>query len=126
MASDTVRIDKWLWAARFFKTRSLATAAVENGRARLNEVRTKPAHGVRIGDLLQIDNGATQWQVHVTSLAEVRGSATMAMMLYVETPASLLRRATDAEQHKLYREPGTTLKGRPTKRARRLLDRNGQ
>ncbi len=126
MASDTVRIDKWLWAARFFKTRSLATAAVDNGRVRLNEVRTKPAHGVRAGDVLQIDNGATQWQVDVTGLAEIRGSATAALTLYAETPASLARRAAEAEQHKLYREPGTTLKGRPTKRDRRLLDRNGQ
>ena len=125
MVSDTVRIDKWLWAARFFKTRSLATAAVVQGKVRLNDERTKPAHAVKPGDLLQIDNGATQWQVGVTAVAEVRGSATQALTLYAETAASLARRATEAEQRKLYREPGTTLKGRPTKRDRRLLDRNG-
>ena len=125
MTDNAVRIDKWLWAARFFKTRSLATAAVTQGKVRLNEERTKPAHGIKVGDVLQIDNGATQWQVGVTGLAEVRGSATQALTLYAETPASLARRATEAEQRKLYREPGTTLKGRPTKRDRRLLDRNG-
>lgn len=125
MITDTVRIDKWLWAARFFKTRSLATAAVLQGKVRLEGERTKPAHSVKLGDVLQIDNGATLWQVNVTGLSEVRGSATQAATLYAETAASLERRAVEAEQRKLYREPGTTLKGRPTKRDRRLLDRNG-
>jgi ribosome-associated heat shock protein Hsp15 len=118
------RIDKWLWAARFFKTRTLATEAVDKGRVRLDGERTKPAHALKPGDLVLIDNGTTTWEVTVRAIAEVRGSATAAQLLYVETPESVTRRASEAMQHKLYREPGTTLKGRPTKRDRRLLDRN--
>jgi ribosome-associated heat shock protein Hsp15 len=118
------RIDKWLWAARFFKTRTLATEAVDKGRVRLDGERTKPAHALKPGDLVLIDNGTTTWEVTVRAIAEVRGSATAAQFLYVETPESVTRRASEAMQHKLYREPGTTLKGRPTKRDRRLLDRN--
>ncbi|MEC5215881.1 ribosome-associated heat shock protein Hsp15 [Actimicrobium sp. GrIS 1.19] len=124
MHSATVRIDKWLWAARFFKTRSLATDAVDNGKVRLNGERTKPAHAVKPGDLLRIHNGTTEWEVTVQALAEVRGSADIARTLYAETDASLQRRANEAEQHKLYREPGTTIKGRPTKRDRRALERS--
>jgi ribosome-associated heat shock protein Hsp15 len=118
------RIDKWLWAARFFKTRTLATEAVDKGRVRLDGERTKPAHALKPGDLVLIDNGTTTWEVTVRAIAEVRGSATAAQLLYVETPESVTRRASEAMQHKLYREPGTTLKGRPTKRDRRLLDSN--
>ncbi len=118
------RIDKWLWAARFFKTRTLATEAVDKGRIRLGGERTKPAHAVKPGDVVLIDNGTTTWEVTVRAIADVRGSATAAQLLYLETPQSVTKRATEAMQHKLYREPGTTLKGRPTKRDRRLLDRN--
>ncbi|EGF32196.1 Ribosome-associated heat shock protein implicated in the recycling of the 50S subunit [Oxalobacteraceae bacterium IMCC9480] len=124
MHSATVRIDKWLWAARFFKTRSLATDAVDNGKVRLNGARTKPAHSVKPGDVLVISNGAADWEVGVLALAEVRGSADMARTLYAETDASSARRTNDAEQRKLYREPGTTIKGRPTKRDRRALERS--
>ena len=118
------RIDKWLWAARFFKTRTLATEAVDKGRVRLDGERTKPAHPIKVGSLVLIDNGTTTWEVTVRDLAEIRGSATAAQLLYLETPESSARRANEALQHRLYREPGTTLKGRPTKRDRRLLDRN--
>jgi ribosome-associated heat shock protein Hsp15 len=117
------RIDKWLWAARFFKTRTLATDAVDKGKVRLEGERTKPAHHVKAGDVVLIDNGTTSWEITVRALAEVRGSATAAQLLYLETPASLARRANQTMQNRLYREPGTTLKGRPTKRDRRLLDR---
>ena len=117
------RIDKWLWAGRFFKTRSLATDAVDKGKVRLDGERTKPAHHVKPGNVVLIDNGTTIWEVTVRALAEVRGSATAAQLLYLETPASANRRATLAAQNRLFREPGTTLKGRPTKRDRRLLDR---
>ena len=117
------RIDKWLWAARFFKTRSLATDAVDKGKVRLDGERTKPAHAVKPGNVLLIDNGTTVWEVTVRALGEVRGSATAAQMLYLETPESIARRAMLETQNRLYREPGTTLKGRPTKRDRRLLDR---
>ncbi|MBB5392747.1 MULTISPECIES: RNA-binding S4 domain-containing protein [unclassified Herbaspirillum] len=121
---DTIRIDKWCWAARFFKTRSLATEAIERGRVRLNGERTKPAHSVKAGDRLAIDNGATEWEVVVTGVADKRGSAAIAATLYSETEDSLRRRATEAERHRLFREPAAEIKGRPTKRDRRLLDRS--
>lgn len=124
MMIDTVRIDKWLWAARFFKTRSLATAAVDNGKVQLNGDRIKPARSVRAGDTLEIDNGATEWQVVVRNLSDVRGSASVAQTLYAETEASLVKRQKEAEKNKYFREPGTTIKGRPTKRDRRQLDRS--
>lgn len=122
--SDGVRIDKWLWAARFFKTRTLATDAVDSGKVRLNKERTKPAHSVKIGDTLAIDNGATEWEVVVRGLAEVRGSAAIAQGLYEETPAGIAKRDNVAQQRKFFREPSSTIKGRPTKRDRRLLDKS--
>jgi ribosome-associated heat shock protein Hsp15 len=122
--TDTTRIDKWCWAARFFKTRSLATEAIERGRVRLNGERTKPSHGVRAGDKLAIDNGSTEWEVLVTGIAEKRGSAAIAATLYSETEDSVRRRAAEAERHRLFREPSAEIKGRPTKRDRRLIDRS--
>jgi ribosome-associated heat shock protein Hsp15 len=121
---DTVRIDKWLWAARFFKTRSLATVAVDSGKVRLNGERVKPARTVKTGDTLEIDNGATEWQVVVQAVSDTRGSAPVAQTLYLETEASLAKRQREAEQRKYFKEPGAGLKGRPTKRDRRLLDRS--
>ena len=121
---DTVRIDKWLWAARFFKTRSLATDAVVTGKVRLNGVRIKPAHNVRIGDTLEINNGANEWEVVVRRLADVRGSAVIAQALYLETEQSISKRMALAEDRKFFHEPTLALKGRPTKRDRRLLDKN--
>ncbi len=118
-----VRLDKWLWAARFFKTRSLATDAIALGRVIVNGDRAKPARNVRLGDVLEIDNGAEQWEVDVMGLSDVRGPATVARDLYEETDVSVARRAAVAENRRLYREPGTTLKGRPTKRDRRELDK---
>jgi ribosome-associated heat shock protein Hsp15 len=123
--SDSVRIDKWLWAARFFKTRSLATDAVDSGKVRLNNERIKPARGVKIGDTLQIDNGSTEWEVVVKDLSDKRGSASVAQLLYAETDASVSKRQQEAERRKFFREPSAELKGRPTKRDRRLLDRSG-
>lgn len=121
--SDSVRIDKWLWAARFFKTRSLATDAVDGGKVRLNGDRIKPARGVKPGDTLDIDNGSTEWEVVVQGLADKRGSATAAQALYSETEKSIAERQRNAEQRKLFREPSEAIKGRPTKRDRRLLDK---
>ncbi|HZW14581.1 MAG TPA: RNA-binding S4 domain-containing protein [Noviherbaspirillum sp.] len=121
--SDSVRIDKWLWAARFFKTRSLATDAVDSGKVRLNGDRVKPARSVKVGDMLDIDNGSTEWEVVVDGLAEKRGSATVAQTLYVETEQSIAERQKKAEQRKLFREPSESIKGRPTKRDRRQLDK---
>lgn len=123
---EQVRIDKWLWAARFFKTRSLATDAVERGKVRLAGERIKPARATRLGDVVQIDNGSTAWEVVVRGLSEVRGPAEKARLLYEETPESIVAREREAERHRLFREPGGDLKGRPTKRDRRLLDRAGE
>lgn len=122
--SDSVRIDKWLWAARFFKTRSLATDAVDGGKVRVNGERVKPARGVKIGDTLDIDNGSTEWEVAVQGLADKRGSASVAQTLYTETEASIARRQAKAEQRKFFREPGEAIKGRPTKRDRRQIDKS--
>ena len=122
--SDSVRIDKWLWAARFFKTRSMATDAVDGGKVRLNGERIKPARGVKIGDRLDIDNGSTEWEVVVDGLSEQRGSASVAQTLYTETQESIARREAKAEQRRFFREPSETIKGRPTKRDRRLLDKS--
>jgi ribosome-associated heat shock protein Hsp15 len=123
--SVTVRLDKWLWAARFFKTRSLATDAVDRGRVTVNGDKVKPARPVRIGDVLDIDNGSDRWEVDVMNLSEVRGPAPVARNLYEETDKSVRRRADVAEGRRLYREPGQDLKGRPTKRDRRQLGKVG-
>lgn len=123
MTTDSVRIDKWLWAARFFKTRSMATDAVDGGKVRLNGERIKPARGVKAGDTLDIDNGATEWEVVVQALADKRGSASVAQTLYAETEKSIAERQNKSEQRKLFREPSEAIKGRPTKRDRRQLDK---
>ena len=120
---ENVRIDKWLWAARFFKTRSLATDAVDTGRVRLDGDRIKPARTVKIDDKLLIDNGAEVWEVLVAGISDQRGPAPVARLLYTETSGSVTKRENDAEARKLYREPGTTIKGRPTKRDRRALSK---
>jgi ribosome-associated heat shock protein Hsp15 len=124
--TDSVRIDKWLWAARFFKTRSLATDAVDGGKVRLNEERIKPARSVKIGDLLDIDNGSTEWQVVVRGLSDKRGPAMIAQQLYAETEHSLAEREKKAEQRRYFREPAEAIKGRPTKRDRRELDKSSR
>ena len=121
---EAVRIDKWLWAARFFKTRSLATDAVDGGKVRLNGDRVKPARNVKVGDMLAIDNSATEWEVEVLALSDVRGPATVAQTLYVETEVSVAKRQLEAERRKLFKEPGAAIKGRPTKRDRRMIDRS--
>lgn len=122
---EGIRIDKWLWAARFFKTRSMATDAVDSGKVKLNEDRVKPARSVKNGDTLSIDNGATEWEVVVTGLADKRGSATIAQGLYKETEASITKRQAAAEDRRFFREPSSAIKGRPTKRDRRLIDKSG-
>jgi len=118
-----VRIDKWLWAARFFKTRSLSQTAIENGRVLLADTRIKPAHAVKVGDTLTITAGERTFEVEVLNLSEVRGPAPVAQQLYRESPASISRRADEAEQRRLVREPSATISGRPTKRDRRELGR---
>lgn len=123
MTSESVRIDKWLWAARFFKTRSMATDAVDNGKIKLNGDRVKPARGVKPGDRIDVDNGSTEWEVVVKELSDVRRAANFAQALYEETEASVERRARAAEERRYFREPGADIKGRPTKRDRRLIGR---
>ncbi len=122
-ALQGVRVDKWLWAARFFKTRSLATAAIELGRVTIDDARVKPARTVRVGDVLRIAGAEERWEVVVTGLAEKRGSATIARTLYQETEQSVVARQVRQEQRQLYNEPAGDRHGRPTKRERRDLDR---
>jgi ribosome-associated heat shock protein Hsp15 len=121
--AEGVRIDKWLWAARFFKTRSLAADAVDTGRVRVAGERVKPARVLRLEELLLVDNGNESWEVTVRGLSDVRGPAPVARTLYQETDSSLARREQEQAARKLYREPGSTIKGRPTKRDRRALSK---
>jgi ribosome-associated heat shock protein Hsp15 len=123
--SDSVRLDKWLWAARFFKTRSLATDAVDRGKVTVNGDKVKPARAVRVGDVLDIDNGSDRWEVDVMNLSETRGPAPVARNLYEETDKGVQRRADVAEGRRLFREPTQDLKGRPTKRDRRQMGKVG-
>ncbi|MBZ2205792.1 RNA-binding S4 domain-containing protein [Massilia soli] len=123
---DNVRIDKWLWAARFFKTRSLATDAVDTGRVKLDGDRIKPARAVKLGDLLAIDNGSDAWEVVVLGISDKRGAAPVARALYEETEASIVKRENDSQARRLFPEPASTIKGRPTKRDRRQLGRAGE
>jgi ribosome-associated heat shock protein Hsp15 len=124
--NQTVRIDKWLWAARFFKTRSLATDAVDSGKVKLGDERIKPARPVHIGDELFIDNGSDTWDVTVLGLSDQRAAAPIARQLYEESAASIARRAQEAERRKLFREPSDAFRGRPTKRDRRMLGKLGE
>jgi ribosome-associated heat shock protein Hsp15 len=117
------RLDKWLWAARFFKTRSLAAAAVAGGKVRLDGVPVKPAREVKPGDELEIAVGEQRWTVVVRGLNEQRRPAPEARLLYEETAASISRRTEQAELRKLAPAPGAELRGRPTKRAGRLIRR---
>jgi ribosome-associated heat shock protein Hsp15 len=117
------RIDKWLWAARFYKTRSLAADAVERGQARVDDARVKPARLLRPGDRLQVQRGDERIECIVQQLSEVRGPAAVAQTLYAETPESRARRERAAETRRLAKEPAASLKGRPTKRDARELRR---
>lgn len=123
MSDDAVRLDKWLWAARFYKTRSLATAAVTAGEVRVARERVKPARVVRPGDEVQIRRGDDAMDIVVRELSDVRGPAPVAQRLYEETEESRLRRAVAAERRRLAREPALDIKGRPTKRDARVLRR---
>ncbi|NUY29605.1 RNA-binding S4 domain-containing protein [Paraburkholderia sp. JPY303] len=118
-----LRIDKWLWAARFFKTRSLAADAVDKGRVRIGGAAVKPAKDVRVGDLVEIEIERYVWQVEVLGVCDVRGPASVAQTLYVETAQSKEKRQAEQERRKVYHEPAAALHGRPTKRDRRTIDR---
>ena len=118
-----MRIDKWLWAARFFKTRGLAQQAVAGGRVKLNGERVKPAHPVKPSDQLVIRIEEIEWQVVVRGLAERRGPATEAKKLYEESAAGLAERQRLMDLRRWGTEPSSRMKGRPTKRDRRLLEK---
>lgn len=120
---SAVRIDKWLWAARFFKTRSLATDAVDGGRVQINGLRVKPAKDVKIGDRVEISIADMHWELMVSALSEKRGPAPEARKLYAETDTSLARRQKALDDRQLRVEPAAGLQGRPTKRDRRSMDR---
>ena len=125
MEDNNVRIDKWLWAARFFKTRSLAAEAVDRGRVRIGGEPVKPARNVKLNDKIFVDNGSDRWEVVVLGISDKRGPAPVARELYRETEESLVRRENDSEARRLFPEPGSTIKGRPTKRDRRAISRAG-
>ena len=121
--AESVRIDKWLWAARFFKTRAKATEAVSGGRVRLDGEGVKPARHVRRADVVQVTVGDTDWTVVVLDLAEKRGSAETAAALYKETDESIAARARADEKRRLSAAPGARAGGpRPTKYDRRRMD----
>ena len=120
---ERVRLDKWLWAARFFKHRSLATEAVDGGKIQLNGIRVKPAKDVKIGERVVIQIADSRYTVIVRGIAEKRGSATIAQGLYEETPESIAAREAGHEERRLAATPGADLHGRPTKRDRRQIGR---
>lgn len=121
--TDAVRLDKWLWAARFYKTRAAATAAVAGGKVQLNGERPKPAKALHLGDMIRIRLGPYEHHVVVRGLAEKRGPASAAQRLYDETADSLAARLKLAHQLRTTAPPTYEGKGRPTKRDRRDLDR---
>ncbi|TAH12108.1 MAG: RNA-binding S4 domain-containing protein [Curvibacter sp.] len=121
---DSTRIDKWLWAARFFKTRSLATDEVNKGRVQMAQHDIKPSKEIRAGDVLTIWQAKIPRTVVVKAVSDQRGPAPVAQQLYEETPQSVAKRAEMAEHNRLATEPAHALEhGRPTKRDRRALDK---
>ena len=120
----TLRIDRWLWAARFFKTRSSAAAAVSGGKVHLNGQRAKPAKAVRAGDRLDVRRGDSRWEITVLATAERRGPASEARMLYEEAAESVERRVREREARRERRLAAAVGTGRPTKRDRRRLEQH--
>lgn len=123
MSVAGVRIDKWLWAARFFRTRSAAQQAVAGGKVRLSGERTKPSAELRVGDRLVIHIGVYEWEITVAQLSAQRGPASVARELYAEDEASRHKRAAQAALRRVAADPGQERRGRPTKRERRQLER---
>ncbi len=120
---EPVRLDKWLWAARFYKTRALATEAVAGGRVHVNGQAAKPAMAVRRGDRLEITAGRSRFVVDVLATSEGRGPPPEAARLYEETPESRAEREREAEMRRMAPAPAPVSGGRPTKRDRRKLTR---
>ena len=119
---NEVRIDKWLWAARFFKARGAATAAATGGRIRINGERAKPSKAVRAGDTVEVTIGTERRAVNVLEVAERRGPASVAARLYAETPESRAAREQHALERRVAGQQGGDLGGRPTKLERRRLE----
>ena len=120
---ERLRLDKWLWAARFFKTRSLATAAIDGGKVLLNHERVKPAKEVKAGDVMLVRTPAGSFTIHVKAVSDKRGNATAAQLLFDETAESRAARAAEAEHKKRFSEPADAIFARPTKKDRRDLER---
>jgi ribosome-associated heat shock protein Hsp15 len=118
-----MRLDKWLWAARFFKTRGLAQDAIEGGRVLVAAERVKVARMLRIGERVRVRTGDVERDVIVLGLSDQRGPAPVAQALYEETAQSIAARQAAREKRKLFAEPAESIHGRPTKRERRQLDR---
>ena len=119
---DSLRVDKWLWAARFFKTRSLATEEINKGHVQIDQRDIKPAREIRVGDVITVQQGKVPRTIVVKGISEQRGPAPVAQALFEETAESLQRRALIAERNRLAPEPANTIEhGRPTKRDRRAL-----
>jgi len=121
--SEEIRIDKWLWAARFFKTRPLAAEAVSGGKVEANGARASPSRAVRTGDNLRIRRGPYEWNVVIKSVTKQRGPAAEARLLFEETEESIRKRDAIAAQLKLERPPDSESPGRPTKKRRRAIQR---
>ena len=122
-AVDETRIDKWLWAARFFKTRSQATAAVTGGKVEVNGDAAKPSKTVKAGDRVRLRLGPTEYRLTVTAIGERRGSAAIAQSLYEEAPESIEARLKIAAERRFTSAPSYEEKGRPSKKDRRELER---
>jgi ribosome-associated heat shock protein Hsp15 len=118
-----IRVDKWLWAARFFKTRSLAAEAVSGGKIEINGERAKPSRVVRIGDKVGIRRGPYEWTIIVKDASRLRGPAPQAQQLYEETEESRRKREAAIAQLRLERPPELDVPGRPSKRDRRAIQR---
>lgn len=122
---DKIRIDKWLWAARFFKTRSLATDEINHGHVQIDQRDVKPSREIRVGEVITLMQAKIPRTIVVKGLSEQRGPAPAAQQLYEETPDSLENRARILERHRLSPEPALTMAhGRPTKRDRRDLQKS--
>jgi len=123
MNDDRVRLDRWLWAARFFKTRALAAAAVAGGKVQVHGTRAKPAKQLQVGDGVRVRVGPYEWLVTVRALSERRGPPKVAQTLYEESPEGRAARERLAELHKIAPAPTYQGKGRPTKKERREIER---
>jgi ribosome-associated heat shock protein Hsp15 len=120
---DRIRLDKWLWAARFYKTRSIAAQAVDGGKVKLNGDRAKPSKDVQPGDRLELAAGEVRWDVSVLAVSARRGPAAEAAKLYAESEESRARRERALAERRAGRHPAHDTRGRPTKRDRRMIRR---